>query len=83
MRRIGSTLLTGKSLTNLSMPVHIFESRSTLERMSNSMTFAPTYLEKAAKLEPNDFLGRLKYAFLFQLGFLITFLSMEKVISIY
>jgi len=43
--------LTGKSLTNLSMPVYIFEARSVLERMSNSMAFAPTYLEKAANLD--------------------------------
>ena len=79
LRRIGSTLLTGKSLTNLSMPVHIFETRSILERMSNALTFAPTYLERAAKLDANDFLGRLRQVFLFQYGFLITFLSMEKV----
>jgi len=42
--------LTGKSLTNLSMPVHIF---------------APTYLERAVKLEANDFVGRLKEVSLF------------------
>lgn len=39
----------GKSLTSISMPVSIFESRSNTERACSSLSFAPVFLEEAAK----------------------------------
>ena len=50
LKKIGSNLLTGKSILSISLPVDIFETRSNLERVANSMVYAPFYLEKAAKL---------------------------------
>lgn len=38
----------GKSLTSISMPVTIFESRSNTERACSSLSFAPVFLEDAA-----------------------------------
>ncbi len=45
---MGSNLLAGKSLTNISLPVEVFEVRSNLERLAYSFCLAPEYLEKAA-----------------------------------
>lgn len=41
LKRIGVNILTGKSIMNVSMPVDIFETRSTTERMCNALAFAP------------------------------------------
>lgn len=46
------------------------------------MGYAPTYLERAAKLETNNYVGRIRECLCFAFGFLILFLSIEKVFLI-
>ncbi len=47
VRSIGSNLLEGKSVINVSLPVRIFEPRSFLQRMTDIWTFAPIFLTRA------------------------------------
>lgn len=49
LTKIGKNLLSGKSILNISLPVDIFAPESNLERLAFAMTYAPTYLERAAK----------------------------------
>lgn len=49
MKQMGANLISGKSLTSVSMPVDIFETRSNLERFAYSFGYAPIYLEAAAE----------------------------------
>jgi hypothetical protein len=48
MKTVGKILIEGKNIISLSLPVRIFEPRSTLERICDSWAFAPTYLRRAA-----------------------------------
>jgi Oxysterol-binding protein len=66
-KRIGKSLLSGKSVTTISLPVRIFEPRSFLERMTDIWCFAPIYLPKAASIV-NDPVERLKYVIVFLLS---------------
>ncbi len=50
IKKIGSNLITGKSVLSISLPVEIFETRSNLERTAYSFTYAPKFLEEAAKI---------------------------------
>lgn len=49
LKTIGSNLLSGKSILNISLPVEIFETRSNLERFAYAFGFGPKYLEDGAK----------------------------------
>ena len=49
---IGSNLLSGTSVMNISLPVNIFDKRTVLEHWAFQHRLAPEYLEKAA-LEDN------------------------------
>jgi len=48
LKKIGTNLISGKSVLSISLPVEIFETRSNLERVAYSFTYAPKYLEEAA-----------------------------------
>lgn len=50
LKKIGSNLITGKSILSISLPVEIFETRSNLERFAYAFTYAPKFLEEAAKM---------------------------------
>jgi hypothetical protein len=76
LKKFGSNLLQGKSLTTISMPLYIFEKRSNLERMAYSLSFAPQYLEKAAGL--SDPVEQMKQAFIFGLSTTIVSLNLQK-----
>lgn len=76
LKRIGSNILTGKSMMHVSMPVDIFEARSNTERICNALGFAPLYLERAA--EKKDLVSRLQDAYAFTVGYLVNFMSMDK-----
>ncbi|CAD8085572.1 unnamed protein product [Paramecium primaurelia] len=76
LTRIGASLMMGKSITSISMPVTIFEARSNTERVCNSMGFAPIYLEDAAQSQ--DIYYRIKQCAAFQFGFIFMYLSCEK-----
>lgn len=45
MKQIGANLISGKSITNVSLPVDIFEPRSLLERAASAFSCAPRYLK--------------------------------------
>jgi hypothetical protein len=47
IKQVGSNLLSGKSIMNMSLPVDIFDSRSILERAAASFGYAPIFLSKA------------------------------------
>ena len=51
--------MAGKNIVGVSLPVRIFEPRSTLERMLDAWCTAPLYLTKAARC--NDPIERMKY----------------------
>ncbi|CAD8206402.1 unnamed protein product [Paramecium octaurelia] len=74
--RIGASLLMGKSITGISMPVSIFEARSNTERVCSSLGFAPIYLEEAALSQ--DIYYRIKQCAAFQFGFIFMYISCEK-----
>jgi hypothetical protein len=48
IKQLGSALLTGKSLMQISLPVTIFEPRSLLERVASYYRHAPQLLEKGS-----------------------------------
>lgn len=48
VKKIGSSLLNGKKIMNISFPIEIFEPRSELERSAAVLGFAPLFLDKAA-----------------------------------
>ncbi|CAD8111875.1 unnamed protein product [Paramecium sonneborni] len=76
LARIGTSLLMGRSLTSISMPVTIFESRSNTERACSSLAFAPVFLDDAAISK--DKFHRIKQCAAFSFGFIFSYLSMEK-----
>ncbi|KRX03923.1 hypothetical protein PPERSA_12128 [Pseudocohnilembus persalinus] len=66
LKRIGSSLMHGKSLMNISMPVTIFDKYSMLQRNCSSMGYAPVFLKKAA--ETKDPVEQLKWSACFSLA---------------
>jgi len=63
IKKIGVTLATGKSLTNISFPVSVFEPRSYLQRLLDGWWSAPTFMTKAAATK--DPVLRFKYVMTF------------------
>ena len=58
IKKIGASLLSGKSIMNISLPIKIFESRSMLEKAAESFSLVPYYFLKA--LEEKDPIGRIR-----------------------
>lgn len=50
LKKIGSNLLGGRNIMQISLPLYIFDKKSNLERTAFSFSFAPFYLEDAAKM---------------------------------
>ncbi len=44
--KMGSNMFSGKSIMGLSMPVRIFEPRSTIERIADVFHYFPYYMKK-------------------------------------
>lgn len=63
MASAGKQLMEGKNVVGISLPVRIFEPRSTIERICDWWAFAPIYLKKAGKI--NDNLERFKLVMTF------------------
>jgi hypothetical protein len=51
VKRAGKTLMEGKGVVAVSLPVRLFERRSTVERMCDLWTTGPIFLLEAARLE--------------------------------
>lgn len=58
IKKMGSNLIHGKSVVNISLPVTIFDNISFLERLANSYTYAPYFLENGKK--------KIIYKFIYQ-----------------
>jgi len=48
IKRVGKRLIEGKDVVSVSLPVRIFEPRSTIERICDVWAFMPIYLRLAA-----------------------------------
>eukprot|EP00828_Plagiopyla_frontata_P046542 TRINITY_DN82_c0_g1_i5.p1 TRINITY_DN82_c0_g1~~TRINITY_DN82_c0_g1_i5.p1 ORF type:complete len:505 (+),score=74.81 TRINITY_DN82_c0_g1_i5:1335-2849(+) len=60
-------LIEGKDLVGISLPVRIFEPKSTLHRIAEMWCYAPLYLKYAASIKNNP-VERLKYVLCFSLA---------------
>lgn len=76
LKRIGSNLISGKSILNISLPIYIFEKKSNLEKFAYMLTYAPKFLEQAANLV--DPLEQLKLVLCFQLSSGLLYIGMDK-----
>ena len=59
-------VISGLSIAHVSLPIKIFEPRSSIHRLVDAWTFAPVYLKEAGKT--NDHLERLKLTISFAIG---------------
>ena len=73
--KIAKNLVSGQSITNISLPVDIFSPESNLERFILGMTYAPLVLEG---LLNQNAINRLVKTFIFGLTNSIMYLGMEK-----
>lgn len=60
LRTVGKTLMEGKNVVGVSLPVRIFEPRSSVERICDAWAFAPIYLKMASKIVTSAFLFRIR-----------------------
>jgi hypothetical protein len=51
MKSAGKTLMEGKNVVAISLPVRIFEPRSLIERICDWWAFGPIYLTRAARIK--------------------------------
>jgi hypothetical protein len=58
LKQLTVNLLKGLTITHISLPVKIFEPRSTLQRVVDLFSFSPIFLTKAAEID--DHLERFK-----------------------
>lgn len=49
IKTCGEKLIKGQGIVSISLPVRIFEPRSTLERICDNWAFLPIYLKKASQ----------------------------------
>lgn len=63
VKQVGSSLLEGRDLVSVSLPVKLFEPRSFLQRLADGWLYCPTYLNKAAEIQ--DPLERFKLVIAF------------------
>jgi hypothetical protein len=72
IKRVGKQLIEGKDVVSVSLPVRIFEPRSTIERICDNWAFLPYYLKMAAntsvRLEVGLNDNNLEFLILFSLG---------------
>lgn len=64
--KIGSNILSGSGIMNVSLPINIFDERSLLEVFAHQCRLAPYFLEKAGEVV--DPVEKLKYATAFAIS---------------
>jgi len=64
VKGLGNSILEGKELVSTTLPIHLFEPRSFLERLTDVWAYAPRYLTRAAETKGDPVL-RLKYVIAF------------------
>lgn len=57
--------MVGRGIVAVSLPVKIFEKRSTIERICDLWSTGPFFLKKAAEESMTDPIERMKYAITF------------------
>ena len=71
VKQLAINLLKGLSISHISLPIKIFEPRSSIQRIVDLWTFAPKFLKQAA--QTSDHLERLKLVIAFNIsGFYLT-----------
>ena len=76
VKQLAITLLKGLTLAHISLPIKIFEPRSSIQRIVDIWSFAPKFLKQAA--ETTDHLERLKQVIAFSLSSLYICTSQYK-----
>jgi hypothetical protein len=76
IKTLGSNILRGKSLMNISMPVTIFDKATMLQRAAIDFTYAPIYMKKVYETE--DPVDKMKYVVAFYVAGLHLNLSQKK-----
>jgi len=66
LKKLAKNVIEGKGVVGISLPVRIFEPRSTLERIVDWWSFAPIFLKEAAK--ESDPVARMKYVIAFAIS---------------
>jgi hypothetical protein len=59
LKQIGSNLMSGKSIMNMSLPVEIFDNFSMLEVIANMMGFFPRFINDA--VNSTTLIEQIKY----------------------
>lgn len=76
IRKIGTNIVSGKSVMNMSLPVEIFDKRGLLERSASSFGYAPVFLEQASQTA--DEMEQMKLVVTFMLSINSLELKLEK-----
>lgn len=76
LKRAGKTLMEGRGIVGISLPVRIFEKRSVVERICDLWSTGPVYLRRAA-LEQNP-IERMKLVITFVVSGMHQVASMRK-----
>lgn len=66
VKQLAVTLLKGLTISHISLPIKIFEPRSSIQRIVDLWSFAPKYLKEAAMM--TDHLERLKHVIAFSMS---------------
>lgn len=75
-RQIVVNAMKGLSISHISLPIKIFEARSSIHRMADLWTFAPQFLKQAARTD--DHLERLKLVVAFVFSSIYMCTSQDK-----
>ena len=75
IRQVASCLVRGRGIVGLSLPIRLFEPRSTLERMLDRWSYMPTYYQGILECDP---LTRFKRTIAMAVGGLFVGPSQEK-----
>ncbi|KRW98586.1 hypothetical protein PPERSA_09739 [Pseudocohnilembus persalinus] len=76
LAKVGQQLIEGKSIVGISLPVKIFEPRSTIERICDNWVYLPIYLGLAG--QTTDPIERLKYVITFCMSGLYNSIKQQK-----
>ena len=75
-KQLAVNLFKGLSISHISLPIKIFEPRSSIQRICDLWTFAPKFLKQAA--QTSDHLERLKLVIAFNISGLYLTTSNDK-----
>jgi len=76
IKQLGWAILKGLGAVSISLPIRIFEPRSTCERLIDRFSFAPVFLKKAAEMP--DQMERFKQVLAFAVASLYLGVKQEK-----